>query len=70
MFNLSSQNIEHLAIARFPNLTVTSSALRVGRVTVPRKSQLKNSSNTRPFYLTKQVLTFNEFCFKSKIISI
>ena len=54
MFNLSFQNIEHLALERFPNLTVTSSALRRGRVTVSRKSQ-GGSGHSRPFYLTKQV---------------
>ena len=60
MFNLTQENIEHLALERFPGLNKTRDFVKVGRTTVPRKSAGENV-NRRPFYLTRQASRLLEF---------
>ena len=60
MFNLTRENIEHLALERFPGVNKTRDAIKVGRTTIPRKVVAENK-NRRPFYLTRQASRLLEF---------
>jgi midasin len=60
MFNLTRENIDHLALERFPSLNKTRDAVKVGRTTVPRKA-VAETKTRRPFYLTRQASRLLEF---------
>jgi midasin (ATPase involved in ribosome maturation) len=60
MFNLTREGIDHLALERFPGLTKTRDAVKIGRVTIRRKAVDENRSR-RPFYLTRQASRLVEF---------
>ena len=60
MFNLTRESIDHLALERFPALTKTRDAIKVGRTSIRRKVVDENR-NRRPFYLTRQASRLVEF---------
>ena len=60
MFNLTRESIDHLAMERFPGLTKTRDAAKIGRTSIRRKAVDENRSR-RPFYLTRQASRLVEF---------